>query len=118
LSRGREAAIERMRHMRQAAEAIGQYVERGRAAFDRDSAIREAIVYQIAVMGEAAKAVVAADPSLEAEIPEIEWSLLAKMRDKVTHQYWAVEAEIVWSTAETIVPQIRAVLTRALDRLQ
>lgn len=118
MSKGREAAIERIRHMRQAAEAIGHYVERGRAAFDRDSAIREAIVYQIAVMGEAAKAVVAADPSFEAEVPEVEWSLLAKMRDKVTHQYWAVDAEIVWSTAEHVVPQIRALLTKALDRLR
>lgn len=118
MSKGRDAAIERIRHMRQAAEAIERYVERGRAAFDRDSAIREAIVYQIAVMGEAAKAVVAADPSLEAEIPEIEWSLLAKMRDKVTHQYWAVDAEIVWSTAEHVVPEIRALLTKALDRLR
>jgi len=118
LSKGREAAAERIRHMCQAAEAIGKYVERGRAAFDSDSAIREAIVYQIAVMGEAAKAVLAADSSFEAEIPEVEWSLLAKMRDKVTHQYWAVDAEIVWSTADTIVPQIRAVLTQALDRLR
>jgi uncharacterized protein with HEPN domain len=104
--------------MLDAAEAIGQYVERGRAAFDRDSAIREAIVYQIAVMGEAAKAVVAADPSVEVELPEVEWSLLAKMRDKVTHQYWAVDPEIVWSTVERDVPGIRALLTKALDRLR
>ncbi len=40
------------------------------------------------------------------------------MRDKVTHQYWAVDAEIVWSTAENVAPQIRALLTKALDRLQ
>lgn len=60
-ARGRQAALERMRHMLEAAEAIGHYVERGRAAFDRDPAIRDAIVYQIVVVGEAAKAVVAAD---------------------------------------------------------
>ena len=62
---------------------------RGRSAFDADSAVREAIVYQIVVLGEAAKAVIAADASLASEVPEIEWSLLARMRDKVTHQYWA-----------------------------
>jgi uncharacterized protein with HEPN domain len=98
------------------AGAIASYVARGRAAFDRDSAIREAIVYQIAVMGEAAKAVVAADPAMEAEFPEVEWTLLAKMRDKVTHQYWAVDAEMVWATAERDVPAVGAQLTRVLDR--
>ena len=72
-----------MRHMISAADAIARYVARGRAAFDDDSAIREAIVYQIAVIGEAAKAVVNADPELANDSPGVEWSLLAKMRDKI-----------------------------------
>ena len=100
--------------MLEAAEAIGHYVDRGRPAFDHDFAIRDAIVYQIVVIGEAAKAVVTADPSVEAQFPEIEWSLLAKMRDKVTHQYWAVDPEIVWSTAEHDVPAIRERLRKVL----
>lgn len=103
--------------MLSAADAIESYVRRGRAAFDNDSAVREAIVYQIVVLGEAAKAVVAADASIEKDLPGIEWSLLAKMRDKVTHQYWAVDREIVWSTAERDVPKIRTLLTAALRQL-
>ena len=99
-----------------AAEAIARYVARGRGAFDADSAVREAIVYQIVVIGEAAKAVIAADPSLAAEVPDVEWSLLARMRDKVTHQYWAVDREVVWSTAERDVPSIRRALSRILEK--
>jgi len=104
--------------MLMAAEAVGRYVERGRATFDADSAVRDAIVHQIEVMGEAAKAVLAADPSLEGELPGIEWSELARMRDKMIHQYWAVSAEIVWATAARDVPAIKAVLTKVLDRLR
>lgn len=117
MSKGRQAALDRMRHMLSAAEAIGGYVGRGRAAFDNDSAVRETIVYQIVVLGEAAKAVVASDASIEEDLPGIEWSLLAKMRDKVTHQYWAVDGEIVWSTAERDVPKIKTLLTSALHKL-
>jgi uncharacterized protein with HEPN domain len=73
--------------------------------------VLEAMVYQIVVIGEAAKAVIAADPSLATE-PDVEWSLLARMRDKVTHQYWAVDREIVWSTAVRDVPAIRRALGR------
>lgn len=97
-----------------AADAIARYVARGRAAFDDDSAIREAIVYQIAVIGEAAKAVVNADPELANDSPGVEWSLLAKMRDKVTHHYWAVDREIVWATATKDVPGIRILLAGVL----
>ena len=47
-----------------AADAITGYVARGRPVFDADSAVREAIVYQIVVIGEAAKAVTAADSTV------------------------------------------------------
>lgn len=117
VSKGRQAALDRMRHMDSAAEAIEGYVRRERAAFDSDSAICEAIVYQIIVLGEAAKAVVKADSSIEKDLSDVEWSLLAKMRDIVTHQYWAVDREIAWSTAEREVPKIRALLTTALQKL-
>ena len=97
-----------------AADAIAGYVSRGRSVFDADSAVREAIVYQIVVIGEAANAVTAADPSVVTDVPSVEWSLLARMRDKVTHQYWAVDREIVWSTAARDVPEIRTALARTI----
>ena len=103
-----------MRQMVAAADAIAGYVARGRAGFDADSAVRETIDYQIVVIGEAAKAVTAADSTVVAEIPSVEWSLLARMRDKVTHQLWAVDREIVWSTAAQDILEIRQALTKAL----
>ena len=99
-----------------AAEAIGTYVARGRAAFDADSALREAIVFQIIVIGEAAKAVTTADPTIETVVPEVEWSPLAKMRDKVTHQYWAIDHDIVWATALQDIAQLRDRLRLALAK--
>lgn len=102
--------------MLNAAEAIGRYVERGRAAFDADQAVRDAIVHQIEVMGEAAKPVLAADPSLQAELPDIEWTEVARMREKIIHQYWAVNADIVWSTAVGDVARIRALLAKTQER--
>jgi uncharacterized protein with HEPN domain len=101
-----------------AADAIGAYTERGRAAFDSDSTIRDAILYQIIVIGEAAKAAVAADSSIATDIPKVEWSLWAKMRDRVTHQYWATDREIVWSTAENGVPALRKELAEAVTHVR
>jgi uncharacterized protein with HEPN domain len=103
--------------MVQAADAIIAYAARGRAAFDSDEALRDAILYQVVVLGEAAKSALGADPSLEAALPEVEWSPIARMRDRVAHHYWATDREVVWATASSAVPELRKVLITALQRL-
>jgi uncharacterized protein with HEPN domain len=92
--------------MADAAEAIAGYVGRGREAFDTDPAVRDAILYQIVVLGEAAKAALAADPGLEAAHPDVDWSPVARMRDRVAHHYWATDREVVWATARDAVPAL------------
>ena len=103
--------------MAEAADAIAAYTARGREAFERDPAVRDAILYQVIVLGEAAKAALAADPALETELSEVEWSPLARMRDRVAHHYWATDREIVWATATQAVPELRRALGSALARL-
>jgi uncharacterized protein with HEPN domain len=109
--------VERLRHMAEAADAIAGYVARGRAAFDDDAAIRDAILYQIIVLGEAAKAALAVDPTLEVTHPAVDWSPVARMRDRVAHHYWATDREIVWATARVAVPALRRAVGDALAAL-
>ena len=103
--------------MAEAADAIAGYAARGRAAFDADPAVRDAILYQIVVLGEAAKAALAADPGLAAALPEVDWSPIARMRDRVAHHYWATDREVVWATVSVAVPELRRALAAALERL-
>jgi uncharacterized protein with HEPN domain len=117
MSDDRAIAVERMQHMVEAAEAIAAYVARGREVFDADAAVRDAILFRIVVIGEAAKAVVQRDPNLATDLSEVEWSALARMRDRITHQYWAIDAQIVWDTAVEDIPDVRAILVGALRRL-
>jgi uncharacterized protein with HEPN domain len=114
----RATTIERLQHMTEAADAIGAYVARGRAAFDDDPAVRDAILYQIIVLGEAAKAALAANPELETTYPAIDWSPIARMRDRVTHHYWTTDSEIVWTTASEAVPALRHAVGAALVALR
>jgi uncharacterized protein with HEPN domain len=101
-----------------AANSIAEYVARGKAAFESDSTIRDAILYQVIVIGEAAKAAVAADAALATDVPAVEWSLWARMRDRVTHQYWATDQEIVWLTALHDVSALSRDLREAIARLK
>lgn len=117
MSEGRAVAVDRLRDMVEACRAIAGYAGRGRSTFDDDSAVRDAILYQLVVLGEAAKVVVRADAELAGELSTVEWSLLARLRDRLTHHYWATDREVVWSTVTRDVPELERVLNSALHRL-
>jgi uncharacterized protein with HEPN domain len=102
--------------MVEVASAIQGYTGRGRAAFDTDPAIQDAILYQIVVLGEAAKVVAKVDAELAGALSAVEWSLLARMRDYVAHRYWETDHDIVWATATKDVPELRKTLSAAIDR--
>ena len=57
---------------------------------------QSAVLYQIAVVGEATKRLSAA---FRRNHPEIPWQRMAGMRDRVTHGYDAIDLELVWSVA-------------------
>jgi uncharacterized protein with HEPN domain len=103
--------------MVEAATSIGAYTARGRDAFENDPAVRDAILYQIIVLGEAAKAVAMADAALAEELSDVEWSLLARMRDRVAHRYWETDHDVVWATATKDIPELRTTLIAAISRL-
>lgn len=113
------AAVERLAHMLAAADAVAGYVARGRAAFDTDPAVMDAVLYQLVVLGEAAKAALQADPSLRARFPDVPWSPMARVRDRAAHHYYKLDRDVVWDTAREAVPAtgvaIRAAF-RALGR--
>jgi uncharacterized protein with HEPN domain len=101
--------------MREAADAIAGYVARGRMAYDTDQTIRDAILYQTIVLGEAAKAALTSDPDIATEFPAIDWSPMSRMRDRLTHHYWATDRDVVWATASNAVPRLRKAVQAALD---
>lgn len=111
------AAVERLEHMVAAAEAIAGYVARGRAAFDADPAVLDAVLYQLVVVGEAAKAVLQADPGLRARFPDVPWSAMARVRDRAAHHYYKLDRDVVWETAQAAVPAAAAALRFALAAL-
>ena len=117
MSKGRAAAVDRLRHMLEAVRAIEEYAARGRRVFDEDPVVRDAILYQIVILGEAAKAAIMADPSIEMELSEVEWSPIARMRDRVAHHYWATDSDVVWATATEAAPELAAALESALQSL-
>jgi uncharacterized protein with HEPN domain len=70
---------------------------------------QDAILRQLAIVGEAAKQVSA---EYRAGHPEIPWRKVAGFRDVVVHSYFKVDLREVWRIVSEDVPALVAVLER------
>jgi uncharacterized protein with HEPN domain len=62
-----------------------------------------AVLRALEIMGEATKNL---SKELKAEHPEIQWSDIAGMRDKLIHQYFGVNIDLVWETVKKGLPEL------------
>lgn len=59
-----------------------------------DGLLQRGVVRSLEIIGEASKNV---SPELNAAHPEVEWKMMAAMRDKLIHHYFQVNWMIVWN---------------------
>lgn len=70
-----------------------------------DPTLRRAFTRSIEIMGEAGKQLPA---SLRDEHPEVEWSLMARMRDRLIPGYFSVDESLVWAAVREKVPELKS----------
>jgi uncharacterized protein with HEPN domain len=79
--------------------------------FLEDMKTQDAVIRALEVLGEATKKL---SPSLRESHPEIPWKSMAGVRDKLIHDYFGVNFDIVWEIVQDQLPalseQIEAVL--------
>lgn len=71
--------------------------------FEIDRKTQSAVLHQLLIVGEGSK-------RLSQEFCDthrnIEWSLMAKMRDKLIHGYDQIDLQLVWETATSDIPAL------------
>jgi uncharacterized protein with HEPN domain len=77
------------------------------ATFEGDTRTQDAVIRSIEIVGEAANKVRTADPDFAAQRSEIPWDLMYGMRNRIVHDYFEVDIEVVWQTVKKDLPVLR-----------
>jgi uncharacterized protein with HEPN domain len=72
---------------------------------------QDAVIRQLAVIGEAVKQISA---TARQRFPQIAWREVAGMRDVLIHQYFSVDLEQVWEVTQGDLKELRRVVEQLL----
>ena len=73
------------------------------------------VVRAIEIIGEATKNI---PKQIKKKYPEVPWKKMAGMRDRLVHEYFGIDLEILWGTAKEDVPQLRVPVSKVLEDME
>jgi uncharacterized protein with HEPN domain len=102
-----------LQHIRDATTRIEEYIQNtDEAAFKKQTLIQDGVIRQIEIIGEAVKRL---SSSFKTSHDHIPWQDIARMRDKLIHDYFGVDVEKVWLTAKEDIPLLKIEVDRFLS---
>lgn len=84
------------------------------AGLKKDDKTIDAIIRNIIIIGEAVKNI---SDRIKTSNPDIAWHKAMGMRNKVTHEYFGVDEEILWKTIKEDLPIFKQQITRLLKKI-
>ena len=92
-------------HIIESIEAIEGYTKNtDKNNFIRDKKLQDAVMRRLEIIGEAVKNL----PSdFTSKHKEVEWTKIARMRDKLIHNYFGVDIELTYAVVKNNLPDLK-----------
>jgi uncharacterized protein with HEPN domain len=81
--------------------------------FKKDYKTVDAVIRNFEVIGEASKKL---DKTLKLKYTEVPWQEMYYLRNKVTHEYFGVDYEIIWDIATNYLPENKIQIDSILEK--
>ncbi|MGQ0445021.1 MAG: HepT-like ribonuclease domain-containing protein [Beijerinckiaceae bacterium] len=104
-----ERVADYLEHIAQAIQRAAEYIERldNVSAFRQSQRDQDAVIRNIEVIGEAARQIQKRAPEFVMAYPELPWVEMWGIRNKMIHDYFDVDVNIVWSTIKDDLPRLK-----------
>lgn len=106
-----ERAAEHLLYIDATLVEIGHLAARGRQAYDADIAVARACQYNIIRL--AADLERLGQSWLTAH-PSVPWHLIKGMRNRIAHNYWTVDDDVVWDAVSQHAPELHSALSEEI----
>jgi len=91
---------------------IEQFVRgMGFEEFSKDKKTVFAVVRAIEIIGEAARQI---PESMKNKHTEVPWKEMAGIRNKIAHEYFGVDVEVIWDTVKENIPELKPLISDML----
>lgn len=95
--------IVRLNHILDSLNRIDQFIFNS----NKDDKTASAILYELTIIGEAARVLT---DSTKSKLNEIPWIDIVGMRNKLVHEYFSIDYSILWATVEKDLPELRKII--------
>lgn len=83
--------------------------------FKKEKKTIYAVVRALEIIGEATKNI---PKRIREKYPEVPWKKMAGMRDRLVHEYFGVDLEILWEVVKKDVSMIRPLIQKVFEDLE